>query len=161
MDWKPSLVNGSKAGPRPFTQSGVLLNSDYPFDTLNYAGGNVGQSSLGLGLFDTWVGAPANPTWNTGWASTPIVGNGSKLPLAVRVTQIQVTIRIFDRKTKQLGLRFIDLTPPLAAAAANEPATPENLLYYPTTIHYTARGHSVAAAALARFIEPGRQKING
>jgi len=56
----------------------------------------------------------------------------------------------FRAKADELGFTFVDLEPALRAAAeaAGEP-TPGNLLYYPTTIHYTARAHAVVADALA------------
>jgi hypothetical protein len=59
----------------------------------------------------------------------------------------------FAAKAAELGFTFLDLTPALreAAEAAGAP-TPGNLLYYPTTIHYTARAHAVVAKAIAAKI---------
>ncbi|MHC4939208.1 MAG: hypothetical protein ACYTHK_09595 [Planctomycetota bacterium] len=51
------------------------------------------------------------------------------------------------KKCAELGIEFLDLEPALRAAVS-EPNV-ENLLYYPTTIHFTARGHEVVAAAIA------------
>jgi hypothetical protein len=115
VDWAPNVngVNGpvgSRLGPRPFTGDPAvsavsadrqpsypgLPNSDYPFDHL---GAIKVQNNVGPGVFDTWIGSPLNPTWNIGLnTDSP---NAQKLPLAVRVKQMRITIRIFDTKTKQ------------------------------------------------------------
>ncbi|MEM8884023.1 MAG: hypothetical protein AAGD14_08145 [Planctomycetota bacterium] len=57
----------------------------------------------------------------------------------------------FAGKAKELGYTFIDLEPALKKEAGREgnPPREDNLLYYPTTIHYTARGHAVVAEAIA------------
>jgi hypothetical protein len=51
------------------------------------------------GVFDTWIGAPLNPNWNTGL--TVATQNAEKLPLAIRVKQLKIILRIFDTKTQQ------------------------------------------------------------
>lgn len=56
----------------------------------------------------------------------------------------------FVAKAQELGFTFLDLEPALRAAAG-EPTT-KNLLYYPRTIHYSARGHEVVAEAIAEAI---------
>ncbi|HXC51025.1 MAG TPA: hypothetical protein VN634_09100 [Candidatus Limnocylindrales bacterium] len=48
------------------------------------------------------------------------------------------------------GYVFHDLTPELRSAAANP--RPSNLLYDPTTMHFSARGHEVVAEAFAGFL---------
>ncbi len=53
------------------------------------------------------------------------------------------------RLAQELDMRFVDLTPVLQAVAAQEPATPDNLLYFPGNIHLTPRGHAEVARALA------------
>lgn len=93
VDWDKSQVTGSIAPPRNTTVQG---NWDWPFDTLAV---NAGQNTLGSGVFDTWIGSPQNPTWNNGFSTG--TANAQKLPLAVRVKQLQITTRIFDTKTKQ------------------------------------------------------------
>jgi hypothetical protein len=57
----------------------------------------------------------------------------------------------FERKSAELGMAFLDLEPALHAAAGQP--TKQNLLYYPTTIHYTARAHAVVAEAIAVLLE--------
>jgi type II secretory pathway pseudopilin PulG len=99
VEWTPNqggvqAVPGSTQGPRP---TGIF-NADYPFDTL-LGLGNAGQNTLcgtgGVrGVFDTWYPV-AN--WNV------FVANDQKdwrLPLAIRVKAIKVTIRIWDPKTR-------------------------------------------------------------
>lgn len=109
VDWSPNTagtlvttddVPGSTLGPRTPAQG----NWDYPFDSLAYPGGNAGQNDLNgpggvNGLFDTWIGAPLNSTWNTGL--NVATQNAQKLPLAIRVKQLKITLRIFDSSTKQ------------------------------------------------------------
>jgi lysophospholipase L1-like esterase len=48
------------------------------------------------------------------------------------------------------GIPFLDLTPALQAAAREGGAA--ELLYYPINIHYTPRGHEVAARAVADWL---------
>ena len=55
----------------------------------------------------------------------------------------------FVLKAREMGFRLVDLTPALQRAAKEEPA----LLYYPTNLHLTARGHQVAAEVISRFLK--------
>jgi hypothetical protein len=48
---------------------------------------------------------------------------------------------------RDLGYRFVDLTPALQSAADGLRA--DELLYFPTVLHLSPRGHAVAASALA------------
>jgi hypothetical protein len=91
VDWTQSGVTGSTFGPR----TTAVGNWDSPFDFLGAQ--NAGQNTIGSGVFDTWVGSPTNPTWNVGFGGAP---NAQKLPLAIRVKAIQITVRIWDPKTK-------------------------------------------------------------
>jgi len=70
------------------------VNTEYPYDNLT---ANVGRNpafQVGLPItprctvFDTWHD---EPNWNTAFAS---------LPLAIRVRGIQVSVRVFDPKTR-------------------------------------------------------------
>ncbi len=58
--------------------------------------------------------------------------------------------RFFASKAAELAYTFVDLTPDLRRAAQD--VHPDRLLYFPTTLHYTPRGHEVAAGALARAL---------
>ena len=49
----------------------------------------------------------------------------------------------FARKTSELDLAFVDLTPVLAEEAAT--SADDSLLYFRTNVHFTPRGHRVAA----------------
>ena len=57
----------------------------------------------------------------------------------------------FAKKGKELGYLFIDLTPSLRAAAIE--IDPSRLLYYPSSLHYTARGHQIVAGTLATALQ--------
>lgn len=59
----------------------------------------------------------------------------------------------FVEKTGELGIQFLDLTLTLQAVAPHH-LSPENLLYYPTNLHYTRWGHLAVANALADFFQP-------
>ena len=48
------------------------------------------------------------------------------------------------------GIEYVDLLPPLRAAAGG------GQLYFARDTHWTARGHEVAAQALAHFVAAGR-----
>ncbi len=50
-------------------------------------------------------------------------------------------------KGEEMGFAFVDLTPEFQRAARDSGS--ENLLFFPGVLHLTARGHEVAAAALA------------
>jgi hypothetical protein len=79
VDWDPNpngTLNSSNP-PRPFP-----VNTEYPYDNLT---ANAGRNSA---VFDTWHD---EPNWNTAFAS---------LPLAIRVRGIQVSVRVFDPKTR-------------------------------------------------------------
>ena len=54
---------------------------------------------------------------------------------------------------QELGYTFVDLTPALQAAARS--LGRDDLLYFPSILHFTARGHAVVAAALAEALRTG------
>ena len=54
---------------------------------------------------------------------------------------------------QELGYAFVDLTPALQAAARS--LGRDDLLYFPSILHFTARGHAVVAAALAEALRTG------
>lgn len=54
------------------------------------------------------------------------------------------------RRSAELGLRFVDLTGPLCAAA--RAARERELLYFPTNLHLTQAGHRVVAERLAAIL---------
>lgn len=58
--------------------------------------------------------------------------------------------RYFKRTAAKLGLVFVDLTPHLQAAITS--VDPERLLYYPTTMHYTAEAHTLVASVLSEAL---------
>jgi len=77
VDWDPNpngTLNSSNP-PRPFS-----VNTEYPYDNLT---ANAGRT-----VFDTWYD---EPNWNTAF---------NTLPLAIRVRGIQVSVRVFDPKTR-------------------------------------------------------------
>jgi hypothetical protein len=77
VDWDPNpngTLNSSNP-PRSFP-----VNTEYPYDNLT--------ANAGCTVFDTWYD---EPNWNTAFAS---------LPLAIRVRGIQVSVRVFDPKTR-------------------------------------------------------------
>ena len=58
-----------------------------------------------------------------------------------------------SKQAAENGIKFLDLTAAFQAAAFPESGCdPTNLLYFPTSIHYSPRGHAVAARALADFL---------
>jgi len=82
VDWDPNpngTLNSSNP-PRSFP-----VNTEYPYDNLT---ANVGRNPALPATFDTWHD---EPNWNTAFAS---------LPLAIRVRGIQVSVRVFDPKTR-------------------------------------------------------------
>jgi hypothetical protein len=90
VDWTPSGVTGCTNGPR----GTALGNWDYPFDSLARAANQGCNSSFNatvVGLFDTW-----HPVAN--WNG---FGGNTAIPLAVRVKQLRIILRIFDTKTMQ------------------------------------------------------------
>ena len=101
VDWSPNVGNPTVASDEIAPANTIAArtpptNWDYPFDSLALAG-NSGNSTLYPtmpdGLFDTW--APIT-NWNTfGTASA------TAIPLAIRVKQLKITLRIFDSSTKQ------------------------------------------------------------
>jgi type II secretory pathway pseudopilin PulG len=110
VDWSPSLngVPGSRLGPRPFSGDPVpappagvdrlpsypgLANSDAPYDNLVIKGAPNNSVYLNSGVFDTWG---ALPNWN----NFALPNNTNALPLAIRVKSVQITIRVFDTKTR-------------------------------------------------------------
>jgi len=77
VDWDPNpngTLNSSNP-PRSFP-----VNTEYPYDNLT---ANAGRT-----VFDTWYD---EPNWNTAF---------NTLPLAIRVRGIQVSVRVFDPKTR-------------------------------------------------------------
>ena len=54
------------------------------------------------------------------------------------------------RKTEELGIVFIDLTPALQEAARQ--LQDKDLLYFPVSVHYTPTGHRVAGEAIAEAL---------
>jgi lysophospholipase L1-like esterase len=58
--------------------------------------------------------------------------------------------RYFAEQGRELGYRFLDLTPAFQRAAASDD---HGLLYFATNVHLTQRGHRVVAAELARLIK--------
>jgi hypothetical protein len=95
VDWTPSGVTGCMNPPR----TSALGNWDAPFDALAFGqpAANTGRNSSfptgSTGLFDTWY---PSATWNS--FVTP---DAQTLPLAVRVKQLRIILRIFDKKTMQ------------------------------------------------------------
>jgi hypothetical protein len=82
VDWDPNpngTLNSSNP-PRSFP-----VNTEYPYDNLT---ANAGRNPALPATFDTWHD---EPNWNTAFAS---------LPLAIRVRGIQVSVRVFDPKTR-------------------------------------------------------------
>lgn len=57
----------------------------------------------------------------------------------------------FARKCEELGIVFIDLTPVLQAAIAEHGV--DELLYYPSNIHFTVLGHQVVSQELLRVLK--------
>lgn len=55
----------------------------------------------------------------------------------------------YARKTRELGIKFIDTTDHLRSVAAAH-LTPESLLYYPTNLHLTSEGHRRISELLAK-----------
>jgi hypothetical protein len=55
-----------------------------------------------------------------------------------------------EKKGRELGFAFLDLTPHLARAAEIHRT---ELLYFPTTLHYTALGHDVVARVIADLLD--------
>jgi prepilin-type N-terminal cleavage/methylation domain-containing protein len=96
VNWGPNTgspaagdeVPGSTSGPRT-----PPTNWDHPFDNLQVnPGRNAGY--LNQGVFDTWHAV-------AGWDSFALTNSNTVLPLAVRVKQIKIIVRVFDAKTKQ------------------------------------------------------------
>jgi hypothetical protein len=111
VDWAPNTagtpavpaddVPGSTLAPRTTAAN----NWDWPFDSLAHPGGNAGHNTLNangaFGVFDTWYPYTdpntGLPLWNI-FGGSP---NTTTLPLAVRVKQLRIILRIFDKKTMQ------------------------------------------------------------
>ena len=82
VDWDPN-PNGtlySSNPPRPFP-----VNTEYPYDNLT---ANAGRNPALPATFDTWHD---EQDWQRAFAT---------LPLAIRVRGIQVSVRVFDPKTR-------------------------------------------------------------
>lgn len=57
----------------------------------------------------------------------------------------------FERRARELGLHYLDLTPALRRAARD--AGPQERLYFRTNMHFSPRGHAEAARAIAGFLD--------
>ncbi len=55
--------------------------------------------------------------------------------------------RVFSEMLERVGIPWLDLTAPIAAALAGG-----ETIYYQRDRHWTARGHALAARHLARFL---------
>jgi hypothetical protein len=72
-------------------------NTEFPYDNLSV---NSGRNSTLPATFDTWHD-------ETGWTTGPNPAFSTsnppgRLPLAIRVKGIQITIRVFDPKTRSV-----------------------------------------------------------
>jgi hypothetical protein len=67
--------------------NGAIPNGDLPFDDLPAVADN--PSLAGQRLFDTWSGNQTG--WNT-------AGGNTSLPLRIRVTALQIKLRVYDPK---------------------------------------------------------------
>jgi type II secretory pathway pseudopilin PulG len=99
--------------PRPFTNPPSNPNTDYPFDHLPNVNFN---SNVPAHTFDTWYQvtqpyptATGNPNVNWNWNNYYILynpqlkltANPNLMPMPIRITGLQITIRIYDPKTNQ------------------------------------------------------------
>jgi hypothetical protein len=91
-------------GPRAFTNTTGNPNTDYPFDHLP----NVNINPfLPAHMFDTWytAGAGTPNAWNNFNAlynpQLKLPQNPNLIPMPIRITGLQITIRIYDPKTNQ------------------------------------------------------------
>jgi type II secretory pathway pseudopilin PulG len=81
-----------------YTAQVTPFNSNYPFDNFSH---NPTFNRLHPYTFDTWFQAFRGfnvPTWNN-FTNAPT--NQDLIPMPIRVTALQITIRIYDPKTKQ------------------------------------------------------------
>ncbi len=109
---KPTWTGGSR-GPRQFLPAAIAIgtpipdgaglgttqNLDYPFDDLPLVTENTTLANQRV--FDTWSPvvqnpAPPPPATPNAWN---VPGSNLSLPLRIRVTALQVKIRVFDPKT--------------------------------------------------------------
>ncbi|MBA2225971.1 PulJ/GspJ family protein [Thermogemmata fonticola] len=102
-DPNPDLALNSSLPPRGLAQG----NTEFPYDNLGSAnpsqpipGLNLGRNSTLPATFDTWHD-------ETGWTTGPNAAFSTSnspgpLPLAIRVKGIQITIRVFDPKTRSV-----------------------------------------------------------
>lgn len=90
VDWGPNPFIATSGQP---ARAAAVGNWDWPYDALAV---NPGQNTTyqNQGVFDTWS-AVAN------WNNFGLMNNTAALPLAVRVKGLQITVRVFDPKTKQ------------------------------------------------------------
>jgi hypothetical protein len=93
VDWGQNVGSPQVAGSTLATRTTLAGNWDSPFDHLSV---NAGQNTTytNAGLFDTWYPHPS-------WDNFALAVKPNALPLAIRVKQIQITVRVFDTKTKQ------------------------------------------------------------
>ncbi len=90
-----------------------------------------------------------SPSAHTAYADSIIYEDASLEELMPWFSQEQRTF--FKTKGEELGYQFIDLTPALQAAAQANGS--EDLLYSRADLHFTPRGHRIAAEALSRALQ--------
>lgn len=87
-----SVIVDTTPPPGPLT----FTNSEYPFDDLPQVQPGENASLGGQRIFDTWAPlqtpGPTPTSWN-------VPGSNDSLPLRIRITALQVKIRVFDQKT--------------------------------------------------------------
>lgn len=90
-----------------------------------------------------------SPSAHTAYADSIIYEDDSLYELMPWFSNQQRTF--FQEKGEELGYQFVDLTPALQAAAWDNSS--EDLLYSRADLHFTPRGHRVAAEALSRALQ--------
>ena len=97
VDWSPATsIAGTNLSPR--LQTAAPPNWEHPFDNLSVNGGK-NPNFNNQGVFDSWSAFPAQSGALKAWNDFS-AGNTRAIPLAIRVKQIQATVRIWDSKTK-------------------------------------------------------------
>jgi hypothetical protein len=90
-----------------------------------------------------------SPSAHTAYADTIIYEDDSLYELMSWFSNEQRAF--FQEKGQELGYTFIDLTPALQAAAQDNSS--EDLLYSRADLHFTPRGHRVAAQAMSQALQ--------
>lgn len=90
-----------------------------------------------------------SPSAHTAYADSIIYEDDSLYELMSWFSNEQRTF--FKEKGVELGYKFIDLTPALQAAARDNGS--EDLLYSRADLHFTPRGHRVAAEAMSQVLQ--------